>query len=56
MAGDPRYGRAGRYGLVRQFLHSAELAFRHPFTDEELTFRSDLPADLAGALARARDA
>ena len=56
VAGDPRYGRAGRYGLVRQFLHSAELAFRHPFTDEELTFRSDLPPDLAGALAQARDA
>ena len=36
VAGDPRYGQAGRHGLARQFLHSAELGFRHPFTDEEL--------------------
>jgi 23S rRNA pseudouridine1911/1915/1917 synthase len=56
VAGDPRYGQAGRHGLTRQFLHSAELGLRHPFTDEELSFRSDLPPDLAAALARAREA
>jgi 23S rRNA pseudouridine1911/1915/1917 synthase len=56
VAGDPRYGQAGRHGLARQFLHSAELGLRHPFTDEELAFRSDLPPDLAAALARAREA
>ena len=38
LAGDPRYGHAGRHGLARQFLHSARLGFRHPFTDEELEF------------------
>jgi 23S rRNA pseudouridine1911/1915/1917 synthase len=54
VAGDPRYGHAGRHGLGRQFLHSAGLAFRHPFTGEELEFESPLPADLADALERAR--
>ena len=52
VAGDPRYGHAGRHGLARQFLHSAELGFRHPFTEEELEFSSPLPADLAEALDR----
>jgi 23S rRNA pseudouridine1911/1915/1917 synthase len=56
VAGDPRYGHAGRHGLGRQFLHSAELGFRHPFTNQELEFESALAGDLADALARARDA
>ena len=56
VAGDPRYGHAGRHGLARQFLHSARLGFRHPFTGEELEFESELPADLAQALERARAA
>jgi 23S rRNA pseudouridine1911/1915/1917 synthase len=55
VAGDPRYGQAGRHGLTRQFLHSAELGFRHPFTEEDLEFDSPLPADLEMALARARE-
>jgi 23S rRNA pseudouridine1911/1915/1917 synthase len=54
VAGDPRYGHAGRHGLARQFLHSAELGFRHPFTEEEMTFASPLPRDLREALERAR--
>lgn len=54
VAGDPRYGQAGRHGLERQFLHSAELAFIHPFTGESLEFSSELPDDLAAALERAR--
>ena len=55
MAGDPRYGQTGRHGLTRQFLHSAGLGFRHPFTDEELELTSPLPEDLLTALARARE-
>ena len=47
VAGDPRYGHAGRHGLDRQFLHSARLGFRHPFTGEELEFESRC-RDLAG--------
>lgn len=54
LAGDPRYGHAGRHGLERQFLHSARLRFQHPFTGERLAFDSTLPADLAAALERAR--
>jgi 23S rRNA pseudouridine1911/1915/1917 synthase len=54
VAGDPRYGHAGRHGLQRQFLHSARLGFEHPFTGKALEFKSELPPDLANALERAR--
>ena len=54
VAGDERYGHAGRHGLRRQFLHSARLAFTHPFTGERMEFESELPPDLLEALARAR--
>ena len=53
VCGDPQYGRAGEYGLERQFLHAARLAFAHPVTGEELDVTSPLPADLTAALARA---
>jgi 23S rRNA pseudouridine1911/1915/1917 synthase len=56
VAGDPQYGSVGRHGLSRQFLHSTRLAFRHPVTNEPLEFDSPLPADLAGALERAKRA
>jgi 23S rRNA pseudouridine1911/1915/1917 synthase len=54
VAGDPRYGHPGRHGLERQFLHSARLRLAHPFTGEEMVFESELPADLAEGLERAR--
>jgi 23S rRNA pseudouridine1911/1915/1917 synthase len=54
VAGDPRYGHAGRLGLERQFLHSARLGFAHPFSGERLEFESGLPEDLTAALALAR--
>ena len=53
VAGDPEYGRAGLYGLERQFLHAQRLAFAHPFTGEAVEVSSPLPEDLAAALARA---
>ncbi|MBV9362618.1 MAG: RluA family pseudouridine synthase [Solirubrobacterales bacterium] len=53
VCGDPQYGTAGRFGLARQFLHAARLAFVHPVTGKEVDVRSELPADLAGALAAA---
>jgi 23S rRNA pseudouridine1911/1915/1917 synthase len=56
VAGDPRYGHAGRHGLERQFLHSTRLGLRHPFTGERMDFESPLPPDLAQALERARAA
>ncbi len=34
VCGDPEYGRAGLYGLARQFLHAARLEFDHPVTGE----------------------
>jgi 23S rRNA pseudouridine1911/1915/1917 synthase len=54
IVGDARYGHGGGLGLERQFLHSARLAFEHPFTGAELDLSSPLPADLDGALERAR--
>jgi 23S rRNA pseudouridine1911/1915/1917 synthase len=54
VAGDPRYGHAGRHGLERQFLHSARLRFTHPFSGEEIEFESALPGELAQALEVAR--
>jgi 23S rRNA pseudouridine1911/1915/1917 synthase len=53
VAGDPEYGDAGAYGLRRQFLHSARLAFPHPLTEERVEVSSPLPPDLAAALKRA---
>jgi 23S rRNA pseudouridine1911/1915/1917 synthase len=53
VAGDPEYGRPRLYGLERQFLHAARLAFRHPVTGQELDLRSPLPPDLEAALENA---
>jgi len=53
VSGDPLYGEAGRYGLARQFLHAARLAFPHPITGEQVDVRSELPEDLREALRRA---
>jgi 23S rRNA pseudouridine1911/1915/1917 synthase len=51
LVGDPTYGqRRPRLQLDRPFLHAAELAFDHPDTGETVTFRSDLPPDLAARL------
>jgi 23S rRNA pseudouridine1911/1915/1917 synthase len=55
VCGDPVYGSAGRFGLDRQFLHAARLAFDHPVTGERLDIRSPLPEDLRDALQRARE-
>jgi 23S rRNA pseudouridine1911/1915/1917 synthase len=56
VCGDPQYGKPGQFGLGRQFLHAARLAFPHPLTGEEVDVRSDLPADLLAALAAAERA
>jgi 23S rRNA pseudouridine1911/1915/1917 synthase len=53
VAGDPEYGHAGLYGLRRQFLHAARLAFDHPVTGERLELTSPLPEDLRAALSAA---
>ncbi|MEO0494377.1 MAG: RluA family pseudouridine synthase [Actinomycetota bacterium] len=53
VVGDRDYD-GGRPGLDpgRPFLHAAELTFRHPVTDEPLSFQAPLPADLATLLDR----
>jgi 23S rRNA pseudouridine1911/1915/1917 synthase len=51
---DPVYGHGPELGLGRQFLHAAELRLTHPVSGEEMLLRSDLPPDLAAALAAAR--
>jgi 23S rRNA pseudouridine1911/1915/1917 synthase len=56
LVGDATYGGAEKYGLRRQFLHAHRLAFAHPVNGEAMSFRSELPADLAAALALARAA
>jgi 23S rRNA pseudouridine1911/1915/1917 synthase len=56
VAGDPVYGVRGDLGLERQFLHSARLAFDHPFTGERVEGESPLPADLERAYQAARAA
>ncbi|MGO9883898.1 MAG: RluA family pseudouridine synthase, partial [Solirubrobacteraceae bacterium] len=53
VCGDRQYGTAGEYGLERQFLHAARLAFVHPVTGAQIDVRSELPDDLVRALARA---
>ncbi len=66
VVGDPVYGAMGAKGISgeagvwarqlnrrvpRQFLHAAELGFKHPNTGELLRFRVPLPDDLAAAAA-----
>ena len=58
IAGDRVYG-GGRWasaelGLARQALHAASLGFDHPQTEERMHFDSELPEDLASALAGLR--
>ena len=55
VCGDPEYGRAGIYGLERQFLHAARLAFAHPRTGAAIDVVSPLPPDLQRALERAAE-
>jgi 23S rRNA pseudouridine1911/1915/1917 synthase len=53
VCGDREYGRAGAYGLRRQFLHAARLAFTHPLTGARVDVSSPLPIDLQVALVAA---
>ncbi len=56
LVGDATYGGEEKYGLGRQFLHAHRLAFAHPVSGEAMSFRSELPTDLAAALTSARAA
>ena len=53
VCGDSVYGGSAcgrRVGLTRQFLHAANLSFRHPRTGELVDCESKLPADLLRTL------
>lgn len=53
VCGDPQYGRAGAFGLARQFLHAVRLDLAHPVTGAPISVESPLPGDLTAALERA---
>ena len=53
VCGDREYGHKDLYGLQRQFLHAARLAFAHPVTGQGVDLDSPLPDDLVAALAAA---
>ena len=70
VVGDPVYGPGWERGMTgaggqwaarfarragRLFLHAARLSFTHPVTGEKLSFTSELPEPLAGALTWARE-
>lgn len=57
VCGDQSYGGRGcgrEVDLMRQFLHSARLVFRHPVTRERIECESKPPADLLRVLEAAR--
>jgi 23S rRNA pseudouridine1911/1915/1917 synthase len=57
VACDPEYSRGKackRLDLSRQFLHAHRLSFEHPVKRERMSFESELPEDLEGALGRLR--
>jgi 23S rRNA pseudouridine1911/1915/1917 synthase len=57
VCGDPTYGgrSAGQQlGLMRQFLHSARVMFRHPVTGGQVECESKPPVELRRALEAAR--
>lgn len=37
-------------GISRQFLHAAKITFKHPTSDQTMTFESQLPEDLLGII------
>jgi 23S rRNA pseudouridine1911/1915/1917 synthase len=55
VCGDRQYGHSALYGLERQFLHAARLAFDHPVTGALVDVSSPLPIDLTRALERAAE-
>ncbi len=52
IVGDSLYGaREPKFNLNRTFLHAAEITFRHPSTDREISFSSELPDELSDFLS-----
>ena len=57
MYGAPRQarGHSAAIGLGRNFLHAAELEFRHPRTSQTVALKSDLPEELQEFLRKLED-
>lgn len=56
LVGDPLYGhRREEEGIAGQALHATTLGFRHPQTNQWLTFREDLPLDMLHYLSWLRE-
>jgi 23S rRNA pseudouridine1911/1915/1917 synthase len=57
MYGAPKQARGKNavIGLPRNFLHAAELEFRHPRTGEIVTLKSELPAELREFLGKLQE-
>ena len=55
LVADVLYGGKAAFGLQRQGLHAARLAFAHPVSGRPLAFESPLPADLEAAWHAALD-
>jgi 23S rRNA pseudouridine1911/1915/1917 synthase len=56
LVGDTVYRRGTRHAVhfARQALHAAELELVHPRTGRRMRWRAELPADMAGLIARLR--
>lgn len=55
VAGDKTYGiKKKDVPIARQALHAAEISFLHPTTKERVRFKSPLPPDLTGLIAKLR--
>lgn len=54
VVGDDRYGVARPSLAGRPFLHAHCLSFRHPASGDQVSFRSNLPAELQAVLHNAR--
>jgi 23S rRNA pseudouridine1911/1915/1917 synthase len=57
MYGAPKQARGKNavIGLDRNFLHAAELEFRHPRTGEAIALKSELPVELREFLKRVEE-
>lgn len=48
LLGDTKYGQSSDPKFARPALHSHEMSFPHPMSEEIMTFKDPLPEDLAG--------
>ena len=55
VAGDPLYGGRCPLPLSSQCLHAREICFRHPVTEEEMTFSCPLPREFSAVLEKLRN-